>query len=43
VTAGAFVGTRGLVRVTNETVRRVFLGILAVLGIEMILRGLKGG
>jgi hypothetical protein len=42
VTAGALIGTRVLVRLTNETVRRVFLAVLAVLGVEMILRGLRG-
>jgi uncharacterized membrane protein YfcA len=42
VTAGAFLGTRVLVRVTNETVRRVFLGVLIVLAAEMIVRGIRG-
>jgi uncharacterized membrane protein YfcA len=42
VTAGAFIGTRVLVRVTNQVVRRVFLAVLGVLGFEMILRGLEG-
>jgi small neutral amino acid transporter SnatA (MarC family) len=31
-----------LVRLTNETVRRFFQVILAVLGIEMIVRGIRG-
>lgn len=43
VLAGAFLGTRVLVRLTNQTVRRFFLVVLAVLGIEMIIRGLRGG
>jgi len=43
VTAGAYVGTRILVRVTNETVRRIFLAVLIVLAIEMIVRGIRGG
>jgi len=42
VLVGAFIGTRVLVRVTNQTVRRFFQVILAVLGIEMIVRGLRG-
>jgi len=41
VTAGAFLGTRVLVRLTNETVRRVFLGVLIVLAAEMIVRGIR--
>ena len=43
VTAGAFVGTRILVRLSNEKVRRIFLWVLGVLGVEMLLRGLRGG
>jgi len=42
VTSGAFLGTRVLVRLTNERVRQFFLVILAVLGAEMILRGVGG-
>jgi hypothetical protein len=42
VLVGAFVGTRVLVRLTNQTVRRFFQVILAVLGIEMIVRGIRG-
>jgi uncharacterized membrane protein YfcA len=37
---GAFIGTRVLVRLTNQTVRLFFLVILLILGVEMILRGL---
>ncbi len=40
VVSGAFIGTRVLVRLTNQTVRHIFLGVLLVLGIEMLLRGL---
>jgi uncharacterized membrane protein YfcA len=42
VLAGAFAGTRLLVRLTNDSVRRFFLGVLAVLGVEMLVRGLLG-
>jgi uncharacterized membrane protein YfcA len=42
VLVGAFIGTRVLVRLTNQTVRRFFQVILAVLGIEMIVRGIRG-
>lgn len=38
---GAFVGTRLLVRLTDHSVRYFFLVILAVLGIEMIVRGIR--
>jgi uncharacterized membrane protein YfcA len=40
VVSGAFMGTRVLVRLTNQTVRHIFLGVLLVLGIEMLLRGI---
>jgi uncharacterized membrane protein YfcA len=43
ITCGAFVGTRVLVRLANETVRLVFLCVLGVLGIEMLVRGVRGG
>src|SRR6185295_5103735 len=43
VVAGAFLGTRLLVRLTNERVRQVFLGVLIVLAVEMIVRGLRSG
>jgi uncharacterized protein len=43
VTAGAFIGTRVLVRLPNRMVRRFFLGVLGVLGVEMLVRGLRGG
>ncbi len=40
IVIGAFFGTRVLVRLTNRAVRGFFLVVLAILGIEMILRGL---
>ena len=40
VVVGAFIGTRVLVRLTNQMVRHFFLVVLAILGIEMILRGI---
>jgi uncharacterized membrane protein YfcA len=42
VTAGAFAGTRMLVRISNQSVRHVFLIVLVVLGVEMIVRGVWG-
>ncbi len=42
VVLGAFLGTRLLVRMTNEAVRRFFLLVLIVLAVEMIYRGLRG-
>ena len=36
----AFIGTRVLVRLTNQSVRLFFLVILDVLAIEMIIRGI---
>ena len=40
---GATLGARLLVRFSNTTVRRVFLPVLAVLAIEMLLRGVGVG
>jgi len=42
VLLGAFIGTRLLVRLTNQTVRHFFLVVLFVLGVEMIVRGIVG-
>jgi uncharacterized membrane protein YfcA len=42
VAAGAFLGTRLLVRLSNESIRRFFLVILIVLAIEMLVRGFRG-
>jgi len=39
---GAWLGTRLLVRLRNEAVRRFFLVVLALLGIEMLVRGIRG-
>ncbi len=41
VVAGAFIGTRVLVRVTNQSVRYIFMVVLVILGFEMILRGFR--
>ena len=43
VVAGALIGTRVLVRLSNQAVRRFFQAVLVVLGLEMILRGIRGG
>jgi uncharacterized protein len=40
VVFGAFMGTRLLVRLSNQAVRHIFLGVLLVLGVEMIIRGI---
>ncbi len=40
VVAGAFIGTRVLVRLSNEAVRRFFMVVLLVLGMQMLLRGI---
>ena len=42
VVIGATLGTHFLVRLTNRMVRRIFLGILLILGVEMIIRGVVG-
>jgi uncharacterized membrane protein YfcA len=42
VVLGAFLGTRLLVRLSNQSVRRFFLIILIVLAVEMIVRGVRG-
>ena len=42
VVIGALIGTRLLVRLTNRAVRLFFLIVLAVLGVEMLLRGIRG-
>jgi uncharacterized protein len=43
VVLGAFLGTKVLVRLSNQAVRYFFLVVLLVLAIEMITRGLRGG
>jgi uncharacterized membrane protein YfcA len=40
VLIGAMLGAKLLVRFSNTTVRRIFLPVLALLGIEMLLRGI---
>ena len=42
VVLGAFIGTRLLVRLTNQAVRRFFMLVLVALGVEMIVRGILG-
>jgi uncharacterized protein len=42
VVLGAYLGTRLLVRLSNQTVRRFFLIVLMALAIEMIVRGIRG-
>jgi len=42
ITTGAFAGTHVLVRLHDVTVRRFFMVVLALLGVEMIVRGLRG-
>lgn len=43
VTIGAFIGTRVLVRLHDAAVRWFFMIVLGILGIEMIVRGIRGG
>lgn len=43
VLAGAFIGARILGRLTNRTVRLIFVPVLAAIGLETILRGLGVG
>jgi uncharacterized membrane protein YfcA len=43
IVVGAFAGTRVLVRLSNQAVRQFFLVVLLVLGVEMIMRGMRGG
>lgn len=42
VVVGAFIGTRVLVRLTNQSVQFFFLVILLVLATEMIIKGVRG-
>ena len=42
VVLGAFIGTRVLVRISNEAVRKFFLVILIGLAVEMIVHGIRG-
>jgi len=43
VVIGALAGTRLLVRLSNRAVRVFFLVVLAVLAVEMVVRGIGGG
>jgi uncharacterized membrane protein YfcA len=43
VAGGAFLGTRLLVRLSNRTIRNLFMGVLLVLGLQMVVRGIGGG
>jgi uncharacterized membrane protein YfcA len=43
IALGAFLGTRLLVRMTNQAVRKFFLIVLLILAVEMIVRGIRGG
>ncbi len=43
IALGAFLGTRLLVRMTNQAVRTFFLIVLLILAVEMIVRGMRGG
>ena len=40
VLAGAFIGSRLLTRLSNKTLRLIFLPVLAVIAIQMVMRGL---
>jgi uncharacterized protein len=42
VVVGAFLGTRLLVRLSNQSVRKFFLVVLIGLAVEMIVRGIRG-
>lgn len=43
VLMGSFIGAKILVRVRSKTIRYIFTGILAFLGVQMVLRGLGYG
>jgi uncharacterized protein len=43
IAIGAFLGTRLLVRISNQAVRHFFLFILLILAVEMLIRGIRGG
>jgi uncharacterized membrane protein YfcA len=42
IVTGAYLGTKLLVRMSNRAVRQFFLVVLLVLGIEMLIRGIRG-
>jgi uncharacterized membrane protein YfcA len=39
VLAGAFIGSRLLTRLSNKTLRLIFLPVLVVIAIQMVMRG----
>ncbi len=41
--AGSLAGTRILMRARTRLLRRVFAGVILLLGLEMIYKGLRGG
>jgi hypothetical protein len=42
VLLGAFLGTRLMERMSNSHIRKVFAGALAVMGLQMLVRGIQG-
>lgn len=40
IVTGAFIGTRVLVRLSNDAVRKFFMVVLLVLGVQMLVRGI---
>ena len=40
VLLGAFLGTRLMTRLSNKALRLIFLPVMAVIALEMVLRGL---
>ena len=43
VLIGSLMGTRVLVKTQTRLLRQVFSGVIVLLGIEMMLKGLTGG
>ena len=42
VPLGAWIGSKFLVHLKNQTARAIFMGVLVILGIQMIAQGLRG-
>ena len=42
IVLGAYLGTKVLVRLSNQAVRWFFMVVLLVLGLEMLVRGIRG-
>ena len=40
VLLGAFLGTRLMTRLSNKTLRLIFIPVMAIIALEMVLRGL---